>query len=151
MKKCRKCHRIFQPVPNQLRRFDYICRSCVNAYRRDWAKERRKLGLPTGGECSKEWWQNYNRNYYSKPEVKARRAKLMREYRQDPAIRMKHEARWQTSKAIKSGRLKRQSCEVCGEKRTQAHHEDYRKPLEVRWLCVNCHRIEHAKATGGGE
>ena len=32
-------------------------------------------------------------------------------------------------------------CEGCGRTdRTEAHHEDYTMPLEVRWLCRPCHR-----------
>ena len=27
--------------------------------------------------------------------------------------------------------------------RCQAHHDDYSKPLEVRWLCVTCHAAHH--------
>lgn len=45
--------------------------------------------------------------------------------------------------ATRSGKLIKQPCEKCGEQKTQAHHDDYSKPLDVRWLCDRCHRIEH--------
>ena len=44
--------------------------------------------------------------------------------------------------AIKSGRLQRQPCEKCGAK-AQAHHDDYAKPLDVRWLCPKHHGEHH--------
>jgi hypothetical protein len=34
-------------------------------------------------------------------------------------------------------------CETCGKK-AEAHHDDYSKPLEVRWLCRKHHRMWHA-------
>jgi len=45
--------------------------------------------------------------------------------------------------AQKRGQLLKQPCEKCGEADSQKHHEDYSKPLEVRWLCARCHRVEH--------
>lgn len=45
--------------------------------------------------------------------------------------------------AIKKGVLVRQACEVCGEQKTDAHHDDYSKPLDVRWLCHMCHEAHH--------
>ena len=65
----------------------------------------------------------------------------------DPALRSKHEARWAVNHAITAGRLVRQPC-VCGAVKSQAHHPNYEKPLDVKWLCAPCHRAEHAKAEG---
>ena len=46
-----------------------------------------------------------------------------------------------------------ENCETCGVLDTwlQRHHDDYSKPLEVRWLCRSCHQKHHvalAKAAG---
>lgn len=51
-------------------------------------------------------------------------------------------ARSITNKAINRGELTRMPCELCGEK-AEAHHDDYDKPLEVRWLCFYHHRKWH--------
>jgi hypothetical protein len=44
--------------------------------------------------------------------------------------------------AIRSGVLVVKPCEDCG-KDAQAHHDDYSKPLDVRWLCVKHHSAWH--------
>lgn len=57
-----------------------------------------------------------------------------------------------TTRAIKNGRLTRLPCEKCGlepgrrdSKRewVLAHHDNYAKPLDVRWLCNSCHGEWH--------
>ncbi len=35
---------------------------------------------------------------------------------------------------------------MCGKLKVDAHHEDYAKPLVVKWLCRSCHVSLH-KAT----
>jgi hypothetical protein len=53
-------------------------------------------------------------------------------------------ARDQVRLAIMRGDLKKQPCEVCGTLTSlQAHHDDYDKPLEVRWLCRRHHEALH--------
>lgn len=47
--------------------------------------------------------------------------------------------------ALKRGALLRQPCEVCGSEKTQGHHDDYMKPLDVRWLCHKHHMEVHRK------
>jgi len=44
---------------------------------------------------------------------------------------------------VKKGRvIKPDKCECCGEiKKVDGHHEDYTKPLLIKWLCRQCHSI----------
>jgi hypothetical protein len=53
--------------------------------------------------------------------------------------------------ALKIGTLTRLVCEACGEPETQAHHEDYTKQLDVKWLCVPCHMQRHNEIRIAGE
>lgn len=59
----------------------------------------------------------------------------------------KERARMLAGVAIQSGKLVREPCSACGNKsvKTEAHHDDYSKPLEVRWLCPPCHDAHHAE------
>jgi hypothetical protein len=34
-------------------------------------------------------------------------------------------------------------CEICGDVKVDGHHDDYNKPLEVRWLCRTHHKRWH--------
>lgn len=60
-------------------------------------------------------------------------------------------ARRAAARALKSGELTRQVCEVCGNPRTQMHHDDYGKPLVVRHLCSKHHAELHRRANGPPE
>lgn len=61
-------------------------------------------------------------------------------------IRDAHKA---VQNALKAGKLTKAPCEECGSKLTVAHHDDYAKPLDVRWLCKICHSQWH-EANGPG-
>lgn len=47
--------------------------------------------------------------------------------------------------ALRDGRLlKANCCSSCSSKnKLEGHHDDYTKPLDVRWLCVSCHKEWH--------
>ncbi len=57
----------------------------------------------------------------------------------------KRQAHIKVGGAIRSGRLIKQPCEVCGETKVEAHHDDYSKPLDVRWLCTTHHAERHVE------
>ncbi len=59
----------------------------------------------------------------------------------------KHRARWKIRRELAAGRLIRQVCEICGILETDAHHDDYAKPLDVRWLCRK-HHLQHHMGLG---
>ena len=57
----------------------------------------------------------------------------------------RYAVRQETQAAIKRGRLvKATHCEKCNSTdRIEAHHDDYNKALDVRWLCKRCHGFWH--------
>jgi hypothetical protein len=52
-------------------------------------------------------------------------------------------ARNRLAHAVRRGLVKKLPCERCGRVDSQAHHQDYSKPLDVVWLCPVCHGWEH--------
>ncbi len=56
--------------------------------------------------------------------------------------KIRRQARSILNHAIRDGLLTRKNCEVCHRK-AEAHHSDYAKPLDVKWLCFYHHRKHH--------
>ncbi len=115
-------------------------------------------------ECTKrDVRENYraNRGHYKaydrQRQLTLERRTKVREYRERmaPAVKRaqrkyierhpeKRRAHVAVGNAVRDGRLKREPCEACGtDVKVHAHHDDYSKPLEVRWLCADCHVREH--------
>lgn len=106
-------------------------------------------------ECTKQAVRdNYRRNRdhfvaYDKqreltPERKAWKRDATRRHRERHPD--KYRARTKVSNAVRDGHINKQSC-ACGNPDAQAHHTDYSKPLDVEWLCKDCHFKEHGKLT----
>jgi len=45
--------------------------------------------------------------------------------------------------AVKKNVIQKEHCKVCGNNKTVAHHVDYSRPLNVIWLCQQCHKNVH--------
>lgn len=99
-------------------------------------------------------------------EWKRSRPERVRRQNYEASIRSKEKypykvaARLLLNRAVARGEMERpEACSSCGAGgRIHGHHEDYKKPLEVVWLCRKCHCELHSKprtppveveATGG--
>ena len=121
----------------------------------------RKDGFQTQcKECSKNYSIKYYKTYEYVPNDKRRewqRAYYIKNketvsehnekmYKKYP---LKRWARSVVSNYKAMGKIKSEPCEVCCVENTQAHHTDYRKPLDVKWLCIKHHREEDYKLKAG--
>jgi hypothetical protein len=102
--------------------------------------------------------RDYARNYYraNKEYFRQYRKRNQSRYRQKfkewywknkeyvDLIRKAHKAVYN---ALHSGKLIKQPCIFpdCGLLKTEAHHNDYNKLLDVRWFCRPHHRQQHWK------
>ena len=57
----------------------------------------------------------------------------------------KYNCRVVVKKQIAAGRIVASSACMgcCRNIKTEAHHDDYNKPLQIRWLCKQCHEKWH--------
>lgn len=106
-----------------------------------------------------DYYQEYDRQRSMRPD----RVRMREEYQktgQGKASVRRAKKKWTESNvvkraahiivnnAVRDGKiLKPEFCSVCGNKiRLHGHHDDYAKPLEVRWLCSKCHTAWHRGA-----
>ncbi len=102
----------------------------------------------------REWYRNYRKKnreklriYNREYERKRRKETNFDNYYKNPA---KPKAHALLNSAIKHGEIQRGVCEMCKEVKTEGHHDNYFKPLEVRWLCKTHHRAVHPRKYAGG-
>lgn len=137
-KKCFKCGRtkqlsMFYAHPQMADGHLNKCKECAKKDVREHYR------TPHGNELVK----NYEQVRQKTPERKAAKLRYQQARRQNrPGTYAAHNA---VSNALRDGRLVRKPCEVCGIQKSEAHHEDYRKKLDVRWLCFRHHREAHGQ------
>lgn len=93
---------------------------------------------------------------YADPDVRRQKtAERLQRLRRVPGYSSAKNAKWKAANrekylahkavenALKAGKLVRGPCECgCGQK-PQAHHDDYSRQLDVRWLCKDAHEAFH--------
>lgn len=119
------------------------CRACFVKKERE--RYQKQHGLSIYCECGNEK-ESYRRDRCDKCQLVIDRAKYKADSKKYRASinGYKSLVRNVTFKAIQQGLLVKKPCEVCGTtEKVEAHHDDYTKPLEVRWLCKTHHQEHH--------
>lgn len=147
MKKCNQCGLEKDLTEFQIRRaskdgFTARCKKCLSDYDKSRANnpERVKARVEyQKSEAYRESARKSSRKYAR--DNKEKRKESVDKYRDKN--KKKYQCHGIVAYAIKCGNIKRMPCEICGKDKTHAHHDDYSKPLEVRWLCDKHHNEWH--------
>jgi len=132
---CKIC-KIDKPATDFYKRIRTQCKKCF------LIKQKIHRASPAYREMSKAYfakWKAKNsfwRNSYI--------TEASYKWKQDHPDGMK--AHLKISYALRAGNIKKPLlCSNCHkQKRLSAHHDDYSKPLDVKWLCWSCHRLVHS-------
>jgi len=130
MKKCFKC-KIEKPLSDYYKHKQMKdghlnkCKECSKSdstsHRNNNIEKIREYDRERGSRQSKEYLKEYRDNHPNK-----------------------YKAHNIVNNAIRDNKLFKEVCEKCGsDKKTHAHHDNYLKPLNVRWLCAACHSQWH--------
>ena len=104
------------------------CKSCAKS---DRATHYRRPGV-------RERVLAYHKNRMTDPGQRARHKSYLAVGRERHPEHYK--ARVILNHAIRDRRIVKKPCEVCGCEKTQGHHGDYSRPLDVQWFCFKHHR-----------
>ena len=122
-------------------------------------KECTKASVKKNRKANHDYYKEYDKSRYNNDPIRRALQQKQRvewvennraranELKRNWAKKNKHKTRAHLAvhRAVKSGELKREPCERCSREPSQAHHEDYSRPLDVVWLCSQCHSDEHVK------
>lgn len=81
----------------------------------------------------------YYQEYRKKPSWKKYHMEYARVWRKKHGT-SKDTLRKKVIYALRRGELIKTPCEVCKNPAVEAHHDDYRSPLKINWLCRIHHR-----------
>jgi hypothetical protein len=149
MKTCRECNTEkelseFYKHPRMLDGYLNKCKECVKTR----VHKHRDANIDRIKQYDKKRSMNPSRvkarKEYAKTEAgKKARQRAGENYKN--RYPMKYAAHVVFRNAVRDGKVVRKdSCSVCQSTyKVEGHHDDYTKPLEVRWLCERCHKQWH--------
>lgn len=139
MKKCNKCSAelpfsLFSKDKSNKDGLKRHCKVCVSK----WDKARFQRLTPEQKIKRREYNRKWMRENFDKETSRVRFKKYREENRQK--VRAGQKLRYH----VKVGNIAKLPCQICGSVLSEAHHQDYNKPLDVMWLCHLHHmQVEH--------
>lgn len=134
------------------------CKECRKQRTRKWISENKEKKLESDRKRDRK---NREKNIVKNKKWREKNPDYFKEYyKQNSEIRLacnrrfwiNNPERYESFKVYQNARRKKilvnpGQCQLCGEKelKIQGHHFDYSKPLEVTWLCRECHKTIHSK------
>lgn len=114
------------------------------------------MNHPKHFETHEDYLQYYRDYRKNNPKVREYTRKYNRDWRKKNGLHSernyekkypdKYKAQYTLRNAVARGVIKRGNCIKCGKVNAQGHHPDYKKPLEVIWLCPIHHTELHRNA-----
>lgn len=97
-------------------------------------KECARADVKRNRDSKVEYYRAYDRERSDRPRVRS----------YDPIQKAARDA---VARAVRRGDMKPpENCAICGKRcRPDAHHDDYKRKLDVIWLCPVCHANRHAE------
>jgi hypothetical protein len=127
------------PIPDLSYLAENGCKKCKTCKKTksvgDFCKSSRSLDLLNRDcrNCSNERLKKYKKPGYNSENCKRYNAKN----------KEKRAAHRKVQHALNKGIIARQPCFVCRNAKSEAHHEDYTRPLDVIWFCRQHHAAHH--------
>ena len=156
MKNCNKCFEVkplsdFYTHPRASDGYLGKCKDCAKRL----SRENRASNIEYYRDYDKFRFENdpkvLNRNqrYAKSDQGRLVNAILKKEWiNRNPDARAAHVV---LGNAVRSGKIEKpHNCSCCGNftpsRNLHAHHHDYSKPIDITWLCVQCHTNIHKDA-----
>jgi hypothetical protein len=102
-------------------------------YQKEYQKKYRIEHITEKAEYSNEWRKNHKSYVYE----------IWKKWTINNPEKFHPNTLNTLNNSITSSKIKRKPCEICGKLKTDGHHSDYSKPLEVKWLCHKHHIALH--------
>jgi len=119
------------------------CKKCKVEYSKEYWKKYYSNNKEKIKKRSRKWLQEnvgYIKKYYLMEKNKKKHREKQKIYNKKNPEKIKAEN--EANRKIKIP--KNQLCEICKKKSaTDKHHQDYSKPLKVKFLCSGCHQRLH--------